>query len=254
MIKAFQLISFVIFCFLNIQLQAQNESVSYTIEGTVRDSVSGEPLVGVSILCKELKTGVYSESNGTYAIKLPRGNYVIHYQLMGYKVISRHIALFASQKSDVTLVPESKQMEEVTVTAQNSRSKIESTQTGTFQLSSKELDKLPVLLGETDYFKAIQLMPGIQTSGEGNAAIYVRGGGYDQNLVLLDNATVYNPTHLLGFYSVFNSDIIGGVKVIKSGIPAEYGNRLSSVLEFTTRRKSPPNRPLKEMQVCCRRG
>ncbi|MDP4207267.1 MAG: TonB-dependent receptor plug domain-containing protein [Bacteroidota bacterium] len=135
--------------------------------------------------------------------------------------------------------PISQTLNEVTVSSRTIDKNVRSSSTGTIELSKNEVSGLPSLLGETDFYKTMQLMPGFQKSGEGNAAIYVRGGGYDQNLIMLDEATVYNPTHLLGFYSVFNTDIIGDATLIKSGMPAEYGNRISSVLKFNTKRSIP---------------
>ncbi|HEX3009715.1 MAG TPA: TonB-dependent receptor, partial [Bacteroidales bacterium] len=198
-----------------------------------------EPLAGVSIVSMSDNTGTVSDSTGSFRLKVSSGRKTLRFSLLGYKVIEREVAATSNISIKISMVADVKQMEEVTVTAQNKQNQVKDISTGTFVMNRKEIDRLPVLLGETDYFKAIQLMPGIQSTGEGNAAIYVRGGAYDQNLVLLDNATVYNPTHLLGFYSVFNSDIIGSIKVIKSGIPAEYGNRLSSVMEFSTKSEVP---------------
>lgn len=227
-------------CFFIFQfniLRAQTEQL--TIEGIVSDSITSEPLAGVFVTCGELNQGASTNEEGQFKLTLPRGIYKLKFSLIGYKPFCKEINAQKPIRLNIVMITEARQMDEITVTAQGAQNQVSGINTGTFQMTRKELDKLPVLLGETDYFKAIQLMPGIQTTGEGNAAIYVRGGGFDQNLVMLDNATVYNPTHLLGFYSVFNSDIIGGVKVIKSGIPAEYGNRLSSVLEFTTRKDHP---------------
>lgn len=229
------------FLFIPRLLSAQNIS----IHGYVKDSVTQEPLAGVNIVNNLSKTGVISDSAGHFSLTAGRGKNKLTFNLIGYKPLTRELNFNNSQNIHVAMEADVKQIEEVTVTAQNALNPIKDLSTGTLQINRKEISRIPVLLGETDYFKAIQLMPGIQSTGEGNAAIYVRGGGYDQNLVLLDNATVYNPTHLLGFYSVFNSDIIGSVKVIKSGIPAEYGNRLSSVLEFSTRADIPDRTTIK---------
>jgi len=224
-------------CFSNIV--AQHMEQSFVIEGTIADSVSLEPLPGVAVIHVQTRKATTSDEAGHYLLKLPAGKNTIRFSLLGYVVRQIELNVSARISLNVSLVLDQKHLEEVTVTAQNWHRQVEGLNTGTFQLNRKEIGNLPVLLGETDYFKAIQLMPGIQTTGEGNAAIYVRGGAYDQNLVLLDEATVYNPTHLLGFYSVFNSDVISNVKVMKSGIPAQYGNRLSSVIEFSSKQDVP---------------
>ncbi len=239
--------SVVVFHLMFFAFNAYGQTHKNTIflEGVVADSITGEVLSGVHVTAQEGKIGRITDGKGLFSMELPQGKNKILVNLLGYILVEKEYNLNTSAKIKILLVPNVKQMEEVTVMAQNSKERIQGVSTGTFQMNRKELNKIPVLLGETDYFKAIQLMPGIQSTGEGNAAIYVRGGGYDQNLIILDNATVYNPSHLLGFYSVFNSDIIGGVKVIKSGIPAEFGNRLSSVLEFTTRKDIPEKLSIK---------
>lgn len=233
------LISFLLCGLLFNRVLGQNNETFILLEGTTRDSVTSENLLGVSIVCTQLKTGTTSDSSGDFQLKLPPGKYLITANLIGYKPKKLQINLKSSIKHNFYLIPEATQIDEVVITGESSQTRVQGLNTGTFQLNQKEINKLPTLMGERDYFKAIQLTPGIQTTGEGNAAIYVRGGGYDQNLIILNNATVYNPSHLLGFYSVFNSDVINGVKVIKSGIPAEYGNRLSSVMEFTTSKEIP---------------
>ena len=225
------------FYFSNIA--AQQEGISFLIEGIITDSITKEPLPGVAVIHLETQKVNISDLSGHFLLKLPEGKNSLRFSLLGYAVRQVELKGYPGTPLNISMVLDEKQVKEVTVTAQNWHRQLEGINTGTFQLSRNEIGNIPVLLGESDYFKAIQLMPGMQTSGEGNAAIYVRGGGYDQNLVLLDEATVYNPTHLLGFYSVFNSDVIGNVKVIKSGIPAQYGNRLSSVIEFKSKQEIP---------------
>lgn len=227
-------------CFYNIN--AQQLEQNFLIEGNITDSITHEPLSGVSVIHVQSQKATTSDATGHYLLRIPAGKNSFRFSMLGYIVRLEEHKDNKESTLNISLIPEVKQLEEVTVTIQNWQRQLEGVNTGTFQFSRKEIGNLPVLLGETDYFKAIQLMPGIKTTGEGNSAIYVRGGGYDQNLVLLDDATVYNPTHLLGFYSVFNSDVISNVKVIKAGIPAQYGNRLSSVIEFNSN-QAVPNRP-----------
>jgi hypothetical protein len=231
-----------LWCFFS--MDAQNRQ-GYSIEGTIIDSITSEPLPGVAVINVQTQKATVSDGAGRYLLKVSTGKNSIRFNLLGYATRQVEVDDNSKMPLDVSLAMDVKKLKEVTVTTQNWHRQVEGTNTGTFQLSRKEIGSIPLLLGEADYFKAIQLMPGIQTAGEGNAAIYVRGGGYDQNLVLLDEATVYNPSHLLGFYSVFNSDVIGNVKVIKSGIPAQYGNRLSSIIEFNSKQEIPEQTALK---------
>jgi hypothetical protein len=232
-------IIFLLYCIGSQQLQAQNESKFILVEGKITDSVTLMPIAGVTVVHLQSKKAVVSDANGYYRLKLPAGINIVMFRYIGYVTKQIEINSSSNLNLKVALKPDVQQISEVSITARGGQQKVEDVNTGTFQLNRKEIASIPVLLGETDFFRAIQLMPGIQTTGEGNAAIYVRGGGFDQNLVLLDEATVYNPTHLLGFYSVFNSDAINSVKVIKSGIPAHYGNRLSSVIDFDTKKGIP---------------
>ncbi|HEX3008533.1 MAG TPA: carboxypeptidase-like regulatory domain-containing protein, partial [Bacteroidales bacterium] len=151
------------------------------IRGTINDSIANEPLAGVSIVSMSDNTGTVSDSTGSFRLKISSGRKTLRFSLLGYKVIEREVAATSNISIKISMVTDVKQMEEVTVTAQNKQNQVKDISTGTFIMNRKEIDRLPVLLGETDYFKAIQLMPGIQSTGEGNAAIYVRGGAYDQN-------------------------------------------------------------------------
>lgn len=221
------------------QAKAQPSNHLVQLEGKTTDSITHEPLTGVTVMVTGGRYATTSDANGYFRINVPTGKRRITFSIIGYTPKQIDTNIVAKVFLETELAPEIQKMDEVTITTRNARTQVEGVNTGTFLLSRKEIGSIPLLLGETDYFKAIQLMPGVQTTGEGNAAIYVRGGAYDQNLVLLNEATVYNPTHLLGFYSVFNSDVISSVKVIKSGMPAEYGNRLSSVIEFTGKQDIP---------------
>lgn len=223
----------------SLDCQAQDNTETFKISGIVTDSSAHQPLKGATVVVMPSKKGTQTNDQGLYEIFVSRGSHEITFRFVGFKSITRNIDISANLTINPEMVSESLVMKEVTITSRTADKQILNIQTGTIGLSKKEVASLPLLLGESDFYKAIQLMPGVQVSGEGNAAIYVRGGGYDQNLILLDQATVYNPTHLLGFYSVFNTDIINEVTLMKSGIPAEYGNRISSVLEFTSKRTIP---------------
>lgn len=206
-----------------------------TIRGHLKDAASGEGLIGASVGVKE-KPGVGAVTNeyGFYSLTLPPGTYTLVIQSLGFQRTERRVELKEGQNLtlEVELKADAQQLTEVQVTSEREDQNVRSTQMGTMQLKAAELKKIPALLGEVDLVKAIQLMPGVQTVGEGTGGFYVRGGGVDQNLVLLDEANVYNASHLLGFFSVFNADAIKDVRLIKGAMGAEYGGRLSSVLDI----------------------
>lgn len=218
--------------------KAQSFGETIKISGIVTDTAN-LPLKGATIAEATSKTGALTDEKGFYQLSVSRGTHTIVCSFVGYKSITKTVDVQSAQTIDFSLASESVRMKEVIVSSRAADKQVQSIQTGVVGLSRKEISSLPLFFGEPDFYKAIQLMPGVQLSGEGNAGIYVRGGGYDQNLILLDQAVVYNPTHLLGFYSVFNTDIINDVTMIKSGMPAEYGNRISSVIEFTSKRTIP---------------
>jgi hypothetical protein len=219
--------------------KSQNNSDLYKIYGSVTDSTGSTPLPGTTIVDKVSNKVAIANYQGNYEILLPAGPHVLNFSFVGYKSANIDVHVSSNQLININLSPEPVRIKEVVIDSRSASGQIQNIKTGTIELNKKEVANLPSLLGESDFYKALQLMPGVQLSGEGNAAIYVRGGGYDQNLILLDDATVYNPTHLLGFYSVFNTDIINNVTMIKSGMPAEYGNRISSVLDFHTKSSIP---------------
>jgi len=218
---------------------SQNAETTLKIKGTVRDSSTTETLPGATIIDKTCGTVTLVGENGNYQFNATRGKHELICSFVGYKSVSKTIDLSGSAIVNFNLASTSVKVQEVLINSQAQDKQVRNIQSGVIELTRKEIAGLPLFLGESDFYKALQLMPGVQISGEGNAAIYIRGGGYDQNLILLDQATVYNPTHLLGFYSVFNTDVINEVTLIKSGIPAEYGNRISSVLDFASNRSIP---------------
>lgn len=204
----------------------------YTLSGTVTDISTGETLIGATIKLKELpQSGGSSNSYGFYSIAAPAGTYVLTTSYVGYNTRMDTIELNRDQAFNPSLRSQTL-LDEVVISPNRRNNKnVSSPQMGVEKLNMNQINQLPVVLGERDILKSITLMPGIKTSGEGNTGFYVRGGGADQNLILLDEATVYNATHLLGFFSTFNSDAIKDVSIYKGGMPAEYGGRLSSVLD-----------------------
>ena len=209
--------------------------INHSFSGSVKSAETGEALIGASILVKELKTvGASTNAYGFYSLTIPEGTYTLVVQFVGYKTKIDTITLVKDQSKNFSLSPELIKVGEVVVTADRSNKNVTSTEMGSNSLEVHEVKSIPVLLGEKDILKTIQLLPGIQAAGEGSTGFYARGGGIDQNLIVLDEATVYNSSHLLGFLSVFNSDAVKDVKVITGGMPAEYGGRLSSVLDIRT--------------------
>ncbi len=203
-----------------------------TLSGFVTDAKTGEELISANIFVAELGTGTTSNEYGFYSITIPKGKYTIIYSYIGFKKEISEIDLEYSVNSNVELNPNSYEMSEVIVKGEKSDHNIKSTEMGTTKIIPKELQAVPVILGEADILKTMQLLPGVSQAGDGNSGFFVRGGNVDQNLILLDEATVYNPSHLFGFFSVFNSDAIKNAKMIKGSMPAEYGGRISSVLDI----------------------
>lgn len=211
---------------------AQN---THTFSGSIKNAETGEALIGATILVKELKTvGVSSNAYGFYSLTIPEGKYSFVIQYIGYRTRIDTVLLDKNLTLNFELTPEAIRVGEVVVTGERSNKNVTSTEMGAKNLEMHEVSTIPVLLGEKDILKTIQLLPGIVAAGEGSTGFYARGGGIDQNLIMLDEATVYNSSHLLGFLSVFNSDAIKDVKIMTGEIPAEYGGRLSSVLDIRT--------------------
>lgn len=201
----------------------------FTISGYIKDKESGESLIGAKVYIDTLKTGIITNIYGFYSLTLPSGNHEILYSYTGYEPVKKGVQLDENIKLNINLSP-GNLLKEVTVTAE--RKQHETTEIGTVNLSMDKVKSLPVLLGEVDIIKTAQLLPGIQSGSEGSSGIYVRGGGPDQNLILLDGVPIYNANHLFGFFSVFNADAINSVKIVKGGFPARYGGRLSSVIDI----------------------
>jgi hypothetical protein len=206
--------------------------IKYTVSGTVRDKTTGESLIGATVLLLEQpRSAASSNAYGFYSISAPAGNYTMIISFTGYQADTLKIVLNRNLLLPVELGNSAIALREVEVNARKKDDNVTKPIMGVQKLSMNEIKNIPVLFGEKDILKTIQLLPGIKSTGDGNSGFYVRGGASDQNLILLDEATVYNASHLLGFFSTFNSDAIKDVTVYKEGMPAEYGGRLSSVLD-----------------------
>jgi hypothetical protein len=203
------------------------------VSGTIIDKASGEVLIGATIFLLERPgSGAISNSYGFYSLTAPQGNYTLVISFAGYQTDTIRIKLTRNIEMQAHLSIQSSELQGVVVSVRNKYSNVTSALMGVQNLSIKELNNVPVLFGEKDILKTLQLLPGIKSAGDGSSGIFIRGGSSDQNLILLDEAVVYNPSHLLGFFSTFNSDAIKDVTVYKGGMPAEYGGRLSSVLDI----------------------
>jgi len=203
----------------------------FTVSGTIKDAANGEGLIGAIVQVQGQSVGTSTNEYGFYSLTLPGGSYTLVYSYLGYVNQVRPVTLSSAQKIDIQLATEDVQIEEVVVTATKPDQNVRSMEMGTSKLEMKTIRAVPALLGEVDVIRSIQLLPGVSTVGEGASGFNVRGGGVDQNLILLDEAPVYNSAHLLGFFSVFNPDAVKDVKLVKGGIPAQYGGRLSSLLD-----------------------
>jgi len=206
-----------------------------TLNGYVRDASNGEELLGVTVLIVEIANGVVSNNYGFYSITLAPGNYTVKYSFIGYKTIEKKITLDKDIELNIALPEELTELEEVVVTGESPIANVSSIQMSRNDLDIKQVKKLPALFGEPDIIKTIQMLPGVISAGEGTSSFFVRGGSADQNLILIDEAPVYDPSHLFGLFSVFNADIIKDSELYKGGIPSRFGGRLSSILDVRTR-------------------
>ncbi len=204
-----------------------------TLSGTVQDASSGENLSGATVRVRELPgVGTGANAYGFYSLTVPAGSYTLEASFVGFATQTRTLTVNASQRLDFKLKPGGSELSEVVVTGRNTAVPISQAQMGVEQLDVKQIAKVPVLFGEKDIIKTMTLLPGVKSAGEGSSGFSVRGGAVDQNLILLDEAPVYNASHLLGFFSTFNSDAIKDVTIFKGGMPAQYGGRLSSVVDI----------------------
>jgi len=224
----FHLILISLFFYSPIALGQQK----HTLSGSISERNSNETLIGVTVAFPELQTGVTTNEYGFYSITLPEGNYRVLISYLGFKDIIQEVILSENKKINFQLEEEAEQLEEVIVTENVEKMDIRKPQMSVNTLSIGTIKKIPVILGEADVIKSILLLPGVTNAGEGASGFNVRGGGADQNLILLDEAIIFNSSHLFGFFSVFNPDAIKDIKLYKGGIPARYGGRVSSVLDI----------------------
>ncbi len=223
-----RVIVFFIFYFFGTYSSAQPK---YTLSGYVKDSLSGETLIGATLTVNGKGKGVSSNQYGYYSITLQEGEYTITCSYVGYKTKMVQLILSKSQSLVFDIAPHISTNEEVVVYSKRRDANVRNAQMGRIDLAINQIKSIPAFLGEVDILKTLQLFPGVRNAGEGNAGFYVRGGGPDQNLIILDDAVVYNTGHLFGFFSIFNADAIKNTSLIKGGMPAQYGGRLSSVLD-----------------------
>lgn len=213
-----------------LSVSAQKEA-KFTISGYVKDGSNGESLMSSIVYVNEISKGTTTNEYGFYSLQLPPGKYTIKISYVGYTTQLLPVTLDKDTKLNVEMGTSSVLSQEVVVTAERKDANVSSTNIGRQEITMENAKAIPALLGEVDILKTLQLLPGVQAAGEGNSGFYVRGGGPDQNLVLLDEATVYNTGHLFGFFSVFNSDAIKSVTIEKGSMPANYGGRISSVVD-----------------------
>ena len=226
-----KLFHFAIFTFIfSYTALAQNK---YTLSGTIKGKENGEMVIGAFVTLPEMPgIGTTANAYGFYSITLKEGSYKFRFHSQGYITFDTLIVLSKNINLNVEVNEKTQALDEVVVTTEKEDKNVTSPQMSVMKLDVKEISNIPVFFGEKDILKTIQLLPGITNVADGTSGFFVRGGGADQNLILLDEAVVYNPTHLLGFFSVFNSDAIKDVNIFKGGIPAEYGGRISSVLDI----------------------
>ena len=212
-----------------VQIQAQQK---FTVIGYVKDIKNGEALIGVTVYKKNSQIGTSTNAYGFYSLTLPKGPDTLVFSFVGYKTIMKSIDLDANQSLSLEMGEEGTELDEVVISSEKEDQNVKSMEMSVAKLDIKQIQKMPALLGEVDIVKSIQLLPGVTTVGEGASGFNVRGGNIDQNLVLMDEAPVYNSSHLFGFFSIFNPDAVKDVKLIKGGIPSQYGGRASSVLDI----------------------
>ncbi|HEX8576284.1 MAG TPA: TonB-dependent receptor [Flavobacterium sp.] len=204
----------------------------FTLSGTIADKSSNETLIGATVYIKELQTGTTTNAYGFYSISLPKGTYTLQISYVSFNTVEQTIELNQNIKKNFLLSADAEYLDEIVISETKTRANIKRPEMSVNKLSIAEIKKMPVVLGEVDVLKSILQLPGVTNAGEGSSGFNVRGGSADQNLILLDEATIFNSSHLFGFFSVFNPDAIKDLKLYKGGIPARFGGRLSSVLDI----------------------
>ena len=219
-------------CFLGLFALVAAAQDKLTVSGYVKDAANAEGLIGVSVYSKETGTGAVTNNYGFYSVTLPKGTYTFVVTYVGYQRQSRPVTLVDKDvRLDVEMAEEGRDLQELVVAARREDDNVKNIEMSVNRVGIKTIQRIPALLGEVDVVRSIQLLPGVSTVGEGATGFNVRGGSIDQNLVLLDEAPVYNSSHLFGFFSIFNPDAVKDVKLIKGGIPALYGGRIASILD-----------------------
>lgn len=216
--------------FLVLSLPAAGQE-KFTINGTIRDGSNGEALIGVTVYIREISNGTVTNEYGFYSITLPQGTYTVTCSYVGFQSFTRTVTLDRNVQLPVELQPEAAQLQEVVVEAETEQANVENLEMSTNKLEIKTILRTPMLFGESDLLRSLQLLPGVSTVGEGASGFNVRGGSVGQNLILLDEAPVYNSSHLFGFFSVFNPDAVKDTKLYKGAVPSRYGGRLASILD-----------------------
>lgn len=229
-IKSCFLIIFLLIFALQGKSEGEVKVKKFTISGHIKDQSNGETLIGATVYVDQAQTGTVSNLYGYYALSLPAGIYDLTFSYIGYETIKRTVKLERDVTLNIEMASAEQTLDEVVITGERQDKNVRAPEMSVAKMEAKTIKEIPALFGETDLIRAIQLLPGVHTLAEGSTGFSVRGGSPDQNLVVLDEATVYNAGHLLGFFSVFNNDAVKDVKLYKGDIPAAYGGRLSSLL------------------------
>lgn len=222
------------FLLITISHLSHAQSDKVTLNGYVRDATSGEELIGVTIYFPQTKKGVVTNAYGFYSITIEKGTYLVNYRYIGYYNIEKTLELTSNKELNIDLEPAVETMQEIVISAEAADANVTDLEISTEKIDLVALKNMPSVFGEPDLIKMVQMMPGVITAGEGTSSYFVRGGSADQNLILIDEAPIYDPSHLFGYISVFNSDVIKESKLYKGGIPSQYGGRLSSILDVRT--------------------
>ena len=220
------------FLLVLLSVGLSSHAQTFTLSGSITAADTKETLLGVTVYAQSTASGTVTNNYGVYSLTLPKGNYRIVFQNLGFQTTVIEVAFDRDQTLNVSLDPQSEELDEVVVTEDVERIRLRAPEMSVNRLSAKSIKQTPVVLGESDILKVIQLLPGVTSAGEGASGFNVRGGGADQNLILLDEATIFNSSHLFGLFSVFNTDAIKDVQLYKGGIPATYGGRAASVLRI----------------------
>ncbi|MFT5917650.1 MAG: hypothetical protein ACI81T_004167, partial [Bacteroidia bacterium] len=226
-------------CLLSFPKMAYSQTL-FTLSGSVVDSETSKPLAFANVLANKGETGVSTDENGAFKLKLSTGKHLLEIAYIGYRTKRFYFTISSDTTISIKLKSTSTQLEEVEITGESSlgADKVDNAEMGVMTLDPETIKLIPTIAGEPDVIKTMQLLPGVSKGVEGSTDFFVRGGDADQNLVLLDGAPIYNTGHLFGFMSVFNPDVLGNVTIIKGGFPAYYGGRLSSILDIETKEKA----------------